>query len=99
MTILRAAALAAIIAWAGVAHADCRRRFHDEAGLLVGIGILADFVGASVLADLITPSEPDLVYLDSCGANGNTPYGYAPSVDIGMRHCADQVWTRPTCWW
>jgi hypothetical protein len=99
MTIFRAAALAAIVAWAGAAHADCHRRYHDEAGLLVGIGILADFVGASILADLIAPSEPDPRCADGGQAYGTAPCGDASSVDIGMRHCSDQACTCPARWW
>lgn len=96
MTILRAAALAAIIAWAGVAHADGRRRYHDEAGVVVGLGIFADALGASILADLIAPSSPEVGCVGYV-APGYPPYGYTPPVDIGTRRTSDDTWVRP--WW
>jgi hypothetical protein len=85
MTILRAAALAALLASTGVAHAGERHRFHDEAGLLVAFGIVADTLGASLLADLIAPTPPDV-------PRNDIPYGYAPPVDIGTRRSSDAAW-------
>jgi hypothetical protein len=97
MRVLRAAALASIVAWTAAAHAGSHRRLHDEAGLLVGIGIFADFVGASVLLDLIDPPEPDFVCADGIWPNGDAPSGCARA-DVGMRHCAEPVWTCAP-WW
>ena len=94
MTILRAAALAAMVAWAGTAHADGLRRFHDESGLLVGIGILADFLGASVLVDMIAPPAPETVCVDGYDPIGTAPSGDARPVDVGMRYSTDR---RSTC--
>jgi hypothetical protein len=65
MNILRTAALAAVLLGATLAHADERWRYHDEAGLWVGLGIFADFIGASILADLISPPPPPYVG-DAC---------------------------------
>jgi hypothetical protein len=92
MTILRAAALAALFASTGVAHAGERHRFHDEAGLLVAFGIVADTLGASLLADLIAPATPDVVCDHDCVPRSDIPYGYAPPVDIGTRRSSDAAW-------
>lgn len=95
MTILRAAALAALLLSAGLAHADGRRRYHDEAGLLVGIGIFADFIGASLLADLIAPPAPRDACAGFCVRPDYTPHEYTPYDDIGTRRSADAAWAAP----
>jgi hypothetical protein len=78
MKILRAAVLATVLLGAGLVHADGRRRYHDEAGLWVGLGIFADFVGASLLADLIAPPPPAYTCVGFCERAGYAPPGYGP---------------------
>lgn len=95
MRILRTAVLAAILTWVGLAHADGRRRYHDEAGLWVGLGIFADAVGASLLADLIAPPAQRDACAGFCVRPDYTPYEYAPYDDIGTRRSADADWAAP----
>jgi hypothetical protein len=78
MKIRPTAALAAVLVGVTFAHADERGRYHDEAGLWVALGIFADAVGASLLADLIAPPPPAEGCVGFCGRPDDAPPGDPP---------------------